>query len=35
MMATTPSLEDKFSAAVKAIQRLPSDGKRFSNLNNL
>jgi hypothetical protein len=31
-MASTASLEEKFNAAVKAIQRLPNDGKRFSYL---
>jgi hypothetical protein len=28
-MAASASLEEKFHAAVKAIQRLPSDGKRI------
>jgi hypothetical protein len=27
-MATSASLEEKFNAAVKAIQRLPNDGKK-------
>jgi hypothetical protein len=28
-MAGSASLGEKFNAAVKAIQRLPSDGKKF------
>lgn len=28
-MAGSASLEEKFHAAVKAIQRLPNDGKRL------
>lgn len=28
-MASTASLEDKFHAAVKAIQRLPNDGEEI------
>ncbi len=34
-MAASASLEEKFNAAVKAIQRLPSDGKIFSESINL
>jgi len=28
-MASSASLEEKFNAAVKAIQRLPNDGKKL------
>ena len=28
-MASTTSLQEKFNAAVKAIQQLPADGKKF------
>ncbi len=33
-MALSVSLEEKFNAAVKAIQRLPNDGRRCSCLMN-
>ena len=32
-MAASASLGEKFNAAVKAIQRLPSDGKNFFGIN--